>query len=53
MFKDVSEAYTVLSDATKKERYDGGADIEDLDHGHQGFGGGGVDPNDIFRMFFS
>ncbi len=52
MFKDIGEAYSVLSDPRKRQRYDEGADIEDLDHDH-GFGGGhGVDPNDIFRMFF-
>jgi DnaJ-class molecular chaperone len=52
MFKDIGEAYSVLSDAKKKQRYDDGADIDELDHDH-GFGGGhGVDPNDIFRMFF-
>jgi DnaJ family protein C protein 7 len=55
MFKDISEAYTVLSDPKKKNRYDQGADIEDLDNDHSGhgFGGGGMDPNDIFRMFFA
>ncbi len=60
-FKDVNEAYGVLSDATKKSRYDAGVDIEDLDNdhaGHGGFGGGGgggMHPdmaNDVFRMFF-
>ena len=54
MFKDIGEAYAVLSDPRKKNRYDQGADIEDLDHdhGYGGHGGHGVDPNDIFRMFF-
>lgn len=52
MFKDVGEAYAILSDPQKKQRYDEGADIEDLENGG-GFGGHGVDPNDIFRMFFS
>lgn len=53
MFKDIGEAYAVLSDPKKRQRYDGGADIEDLDHDHSGFGGHGMDPNDIFRMFFA
>ena len=51
MFKDIGEAYAVLSDQKKRQRYDQGADIEDLDHegGGHGFHG---DPNEIFQMFF-
>lgn len=51
MFKDVTEAYSVLSDPKKRQRYDMGADLEDLD-GPGGFGGEGVDVNEIFSMFF-
>ncbi|KAH3749109.1 hypothetical protein DPMN_183600 [Dreissena polymorpha] len=36
-FKEVGEAYSVLSDQKKRTRYDQGHDMEDLD----GFGGGG------------
>lgn len=52
-FKDISEAYEVLSDQQKRQRYDDGADIDEINNGGgHGFGGGGMDPNDIFRMFF-
>jgi DnaJ family protein C protein 7 len=47
-FKDINEAYSVLSDPKKKQRYDSGADLEDMG----GFGDGGMDPNTIFRTFF-
>lgn len=44
-FKEVGEAYTVLSDPAKKSRYDNGYDIEDLDQSD-------VDPQQMFRQFF-
>jgi DnaJ family protein C protein 7 len=54
-FKDVSEAYSILSDSTKRQRYDNGVEIEDLDNPMGGMGGGmhGMDPNDLFSMFFA
>ncbi|KAL9707389.1 hypothetical protein quinque_010907 [Culex quinquefasciatus] len=45
-FKEVGEAYTVLSDANKKSRYDNGCDIEDLEQS------GDIDPQQMFRQFF-
>lgn len=49
-FKDINEAFTVLSDPEKRQRFDTGADIEDFG----GMGGmGGVDPSQVFEMFFN
>lgn len=49
MFKKAAEAYEVLSDADKKARYDqfGHAAFE----GGGGFGGGGMNMDDIFSQF--
>lgn len=55
-FKDIGEAYSILSDPQKKQRYDSGVDLEDLDSdfGGGGMGGamGGVDPSQIFQVRF-
>jgi molecular chaperone DnaJ len=48
-FKEAAEAYEILSNAEKKQRYDqfGHAGL----NGGQGFGGGGMSMDDIFSQF--
>jgi DnaJ-class molecular chaperone len=52
MFKDVNEAMAVLGDRDKREKYDNGFDLDDINTGraeHGGMGGfGGMDPKDLF-----
>src|SRR4051812_47636128 len=49
-FKEAAEAYEVLSDADKRQRYNqfGHAGVG---HGGSGFGGGGMNMDDIFSQF--
>lgn len=56
-FRDIYDAYSVLSDTKKKQQYDSGFDPlnpEEAGMGDSGmhFSGGGVNPDDIFKMFF-
>lgn len=54
MFKDINEAHEVLCNNDKRDKYDQGFDLEDINSGRadHGMGGmGGMDPNDIFSMF--
>jgi tetratricopeptide (TPR) repeat protein len=56
-FKEITEAYEVLSDEKKKRQYDLGAELEDINQGAGGGGGhshggmGGMDMSHIFQMF--
>jgi DnaJ homolog subfamily C member 7 len=50
MFKDIGEAYSILSDDQKRRRYDSGADLDELNGGP---GSSHVDVNELFNMFFA
>ena len=46
-FKDIGEAYNLLSNPEKRQRYDNGEDLNEIEGN-----GGGQDPTEVFRMFF-
>lgn len=47
-FKEVGEAYAVLSDAKKRSRYDNGQDLDEVSSGMSS----DIDPNLLFQAFF-
>eukprot|EP00002_Diphylleia_rotans_P002926 TRINITY_DN1191_c0_g2_i3.p1 TRINITY_DN1191_c0_g2~~TRINITY_DN1191_c0_g2_i3.p1 ORF type:complete len:498 (+),score=131.33 TRINITY_DN1191_c0_g2_i3:91-1584(+) len=51
-FKEIGEAYAILSDEQKKQQYDQGAEVDDINQGTAGMRHGGMDPNQVFQMFF-
>lgn len=46
-FKELGEAYGILSDPKKKARYDSGQDMDDFDGGMSD-----IDPTQVFQSFF-
>src|SRR6187549_1934083 len=50
-FKEAAEAYEVLSDAEKKAQYDRYGHAGLGSNGRGGFGGGGMNMDDIFSQF--
>ncbi|GAB6021161.1 hypothetical protein CHUAL_003792 [Chamberlinius hualienensis] len=44
-FKDLGEAYSILSDSKQRTRYDNGQDLDNMDFGHD------FDPSTIFQTF--
>jgi len=55
-FKEVGEAFEILSDPQKKQRWDNGETLDELNGNGGGGGGrgggfGGIDPSDLFRAY--
>ena len=53
-FKEIAEAYAVLSDPNKRKVFDSGVDPNDHESGYSDGSGfqSNVDPSEIFKMFF-
>merc|ERR1711871_1448500 len=53
-FKEIGEAFEILSDSQKKQRWDNGETLDEINgnaSSRGSRGGGGMDPHDIFRMY--
>lgn len=48
-FKEIGEAYAVLSDNKKRSQYDSGQDLDEM---NSGMGHADIDPNVLFQAFF-
>lgn len=50
-FKELGEAFEILSDPQKKQQWDQGKTIDEINGKCAGGRAGGLDPRDIFRMY--
>ena len=51
-FQEINEAKDVLTNRDKRDKYDNGYDLDEINSGRADHGGmGGMDPSDIFSMF--
>ncbi|ORY88119.1 DnaJ domain-containing protein [Leucosporidium creatinivorum] len=48
MFKEIGEAYAILSDPQRRRKFDAGIDESEVGGGYDDMSGGGVDLSDLF-----